>query len=99
MPADLRNAVAAWLESRSEDAARTLVEGLYSQIIAIVRRHLPFRMDEDDLAQEVFAKLFAGLHRYDGAGRWKTGLHVWRSMSAATTCAAGRAARNCDGQT
>ena len=65
LSADLQNAVTAWLGSRSEDAARTLVEGLYPQVIAIVRRHLPFRMDEDDLAQEVFAKLFAGLHRYD----------------------------------
>jgi RNA polymerase sigma-70 factor (ECF subfamily) len=82
MPADLHNAVAAWLESRSEDAARTLVEGLYSQIIAIVRRHLPFRMDEDDLAQEVFAKLFAGLHRYDA----RRPLENWASRVAINVC-------------
>jgi RNA polymerase sigma-70 factor, ECF subfamily len=61
----LQNAVAAWLASGSEEAARILVDGLYPQIIAIVRRHLPFRLDEDDLAQEVFVKLFTGLHLYN----------------------------------
>src|SRR5687767_1978171 len=65
MTTHLQNAVAAWLASRSDDAARRLVDGLYPQIIAIVRRHLPFRMDEDDLAQEVFVKLFTGLHLYN----------------------------------
>lgn len=47
-----------------QDAARALVEELYPQVIRIVRTHLPVRTAEEDLAQEVFVKLFARLDQY-----------------------------------
>lgn len=83
MTTHLQNAVGVWLASRSEDAAQILVDGLYPQIIAIVRRHLPFRMDEDDLAQEVFVKLFTGLHLYNAQG-WP--LENWVSRVTLNVC-------------
>lgn len=59
-----------------------LVDALYPQVIAIVRRHLPFRMGEEDLAQEVFARFFAGLHRYDP----RRPLENWVSRVALNVC-------------
>ncbi len=51
---------------RREDqaSARALVEHLYPLVIRIVRAHLPLRMAEEDLAQEVFLKLFSRLPQY-----------------------------------
>jgi DNA-directed RNA polymerase specialized sigma24 family protein len=48
----------------NQDAARVLVERLYPQVIRIVRSHLPARTAEEDLAQDIFLKLFARLDRY-----------------------------------
>ena len=39
---------------RDQIAARELVEHLYPMVIRIVRSHLPRRVAEEDLAQEVF---------------------------------------------
>src|SRR5687767_2741397 len=82
MTTPLQNAVAAWLASGSEEAAKTRVDGLYPQIIGIVRRHLPFRLDEDDLAQEVFVKLFMGLRLYNS----RRPLENWVSRVTLNVC-------------
>jgi RNA polymerase sigma-70 factor (ECF subfamily) len=55
---------------------------LYPQVIAIVRRHLPRRTDEEDLAQKIFVKLFANLGRYNPA----LPLENWVSRLALNTC-------------
>jgi RNA polymerase sigma-70 factor (ECF subfamily) len=47
-------------------AAERLVEILYPVVIRIVRNHLPRGLDEEDLAQEVFLKLFAKLETFRG---------------------------------
>lgn len=47
-------------------AARELVEALYPQVIKIVRRRLPRWIGEEDLAQEVFLKMFSRLDQYRG---------------------------------
>lgn len=47
------------------DASRALVEALYPLVIRIVRGHRPVRLAEEDLAQEVFVKLFARLDAYE----------------------------------
>jgi RNA polymerase sigma-70 factor (ECF subfamily) len=47
-----------------QEAARMLVEQLYPLVIRIVRSHLPVRAAEEDLAQEVFLKLFSRLDQY-----------------------------------
>jgi len=49
-------------------AAESLVESLYPLVIRIVRSHLPRRATEEDLAQEVFLKLFTRLDRYRERG-------------------------------
>jgi RNA polymerase sigma-70 factor (ECF subfamily) len=66
------------------DASRTLVEGLYPQVIRIVRSHLPARTAEEDLAQEIFAKLFARLDQYQDRGG--VPFAHWVSRLAVRTC-------------
>ncbi|MBM3883224.1 MAG: sigma-70 family RNA polymerase sigma factor [Verrucomicrobia bacterium] len=66
------------------EAARVLVERLYPQIIRIVRSHLPARAAEEDLAQEIFAKLFARLDQYEQ--RRGVPFTHWVSRLAVRTC-------------
>ena len=79
---ELRDLVAAWREHADEAAARELMARLYPQVIAIVRRHLPRRAAEEDLAQDIFVKLFAQLDRYNPA----LPLENWVSRLALNTC-------------
>jgi len=77
--------VAACLErvrERDEAAARELVDHLYPLVIKIVRAHLPWRMSEEDLAQDVYLKMFANLQQYRG----EMPLEHWVSRIAVTTC-------------
>lgn len=55
----------AQVRERDEAAARRLVEELYPLVIRIVRGHLPRRTAEEDLAQDVFVKLFSKLDQYE----------------------------------
>ena len=64
------------------EASRSLVAALYPQVIRIVRSHLPVRTAEEDLAQEIFVKLFANLDRYNPA----LPLENWVSRLALNTC-------------
>lgn len=63
-------------------AARQLVEALHPQVIRIIRAHLPRRSSEEDLAQEVFLKLFTRIGQYRG----QVPLSHWVSRIAVTTC-------------
>lgn len=77
--------VAACLErvrQRDEDAARQLVDHLYPLVIKIVRSHLPRRLAEEDLAQEIYMKVFANLEQYRGGVPFEH----WVSRVAVTTC-------------
>jgi RNA polymerase sigma-70 factor (ECF subfamily) len=65
-----------------EDAARALVGELYPLVMKIVRSHLPRRTDEEDLAQMVFAKIFAHVEQYSGAVPFEH----WVSRVAVNTC-------------
>jgi RNA polymerase sigma-70 factor (ECF subfamily) len=69
---------------QDEDAARALVEHLYPLVIRIVRGHLPRRMAEEDLAQEVFLRLFARLDQY--VSRNQVPFEHWVSRLAVRTC-------------
>jgi RNA polymerase sigma-70 factor, ECF subfamily len=60
----LTDTALAWVATRDEASARALMEGLYPQVIRIVRNHLPYRTDEADLAQDIFARIFANLPRW-----------------------------------
>jgi RNA polymerase sigma-70 factor, ECF subfamily len=92
--AEARLDMAACLErvrQRDEEAARSLVRELYPLVMKIVRSHLPRRVDEEDLSQIVFAKVFAHVDQYSG--------HVpfehWVSRVAVNTCLNALRAERC----
>ena len=70
------------VRQNDQPAARALVGHLYPMVIRIVRSHLPRRVAEEDLAQEVFMKMFARLEQYQGAVPFSH----WVSRIAVTTC-------------
>ena len=72
----------ARVRRHDQDAARALVELLYPQVIQIVRANLPRRAAEEDLAQEIFAKMFAKLEQFEG----KVPLEHWVSRIAVNHC-------------
>lgn len=65
MAGEIEPAIRVWLETGDEGAAREIMRRTHPVIVRIVRRHLPFRMDEEDLSQEVLVKLFRNLYRHD----------------------------------
>lgn len=70
------------VRNRDQDAARDLVAHLYPLVIRIIRAHLPRRTSEEDLAQEVFMKMFARLEQYRG----EVPFTHWVSRISVTTC-------------
>jgi len=72
----------ACVRNRDQVAARELVEHLYPLVIRIVRAHLPRRVPEEDIAQEVFLKMFTRLEQFQGAVPFPH----WVSRIALTTC-------------
>jgi RNA polymerase sigma-70 factor (ECF subfamily) len=67
---------------RDQQAARDLVDHLFPLVLRIVRSHLPRRVSEEDLCQEVFLKMFSRLAQYQGAVPFTH----WVSRIAVTTC-------------
>ena len=80
-PLDLAGCLAR-VRQRDQAAARELVEHLHPLVIRIVRSHLPRRVAEEDLAQEIFLKMFTRLEQYQGAVPFPH----WVSRIAVTTC-------------
>ena len=74
----------ARVRQRDEDAATVLVERLYPLVIRIVRSHLPRRAAEEDLAQDVFVKMFTRLDQYQA--RPGTPFEHWVARLAVRTC-------------
>lgn len=70
------------VRKREQLAARNLVEHLYPLVIRIVRSHLPRRVAEEDLAQDIFLKMFTRLEQYQGTVPFSH----WVSRIAVTTC-------------
>lgn len=70
------------VRQRDQIAARELVDHLYPLVIRIVRSHLPRRIAEEDLAQDIFLKMFTRLDQYKGA----VAFSHWVSRIAVTTC-------------
>ncbi len=70
------------VRARDQAAARELVEHLYPLVIRIIRSHLPRRVAEEDLAQDVFLKMFTRLAQYQG----NVPFTHWVSRIAVTTC-------------
>ena len=67
---------------RDQVAAKQLVEHLYPLVSRIVRSHLPRRVAEEDLAQDIFLKMFTRLEQYQG----NVPFPHWVSRIAVTTC-------------
>ena len=65
-----------------EAAASALMDQLYPLVLKIVRAHLPRRLDEDDLTQMVFLKVFKHLGQFEGG----VPLEHWVSRIAVNTC-------------
>ncbi len=72
----------ARVRKQDQDAAHSLVEFLYPAVIRIVRGNLPRRAAEEDLAQEIFVKMFAKLDQYEG----EVPLEHWVSRIAVNHC-------------
>jgi RNA polymerase sigma-70 factor (ECF subfamily) len=70
------------VRKRDQVAARDLVEHLHPLVIRIARAHLPRRVAEEDLAQEIFLKMFTRMDQYQGAVPFTH----WVSRIAVTTC-------------
>jgi RNA polymerase sigma-70 factor (ECF subfamily) len=70
------------VRASDQAAARELVEHLHPLVIRIVRAHLPRRVAEEDLEQEVFMKVFTRLGQFQGAVPFPH----WVSRIAVTTC-------------
>ncbi len=65
-------------------AARDLVAHLHPLVMKIVRAHLPVRLAEEDLAQEIYARIFERLDRYEA--RVGVPFEHWVSRLAVRTC-------------
>lgn len=65
-----------------QDAARELVDALHPLVIGIVRRRLSRRTDEQDVAQEIFMKVFSRLDQYRGSVPFPH----WVARISTTTC-------------
>ncbi|MFT3828657.1 MAG: RNA polymerase sigma factor [Opitutaceae bacterium] len=76
------DALLAGVRRNDQAAARALVEALHPLVRKIVRSHLPRRVAEEDLAQEVYLKMFSRLEQYRG----EMPLPHWVSRIAVTTC-------------
>ncbi len=72
----------ARVRKQDQVAARSLVEYLYPTVIRIVRHYLPRRAAEEDLAQEIFVKMFEKLDQFRGGLL----LEHWVSRIAVNHC-------------
>ena len=72
----------ARVRQRDQAAARELVEHLYPLVLRIIRAHLPRRVAEEDLAQDIFLKMFTRISQYQG----NVPFTHWVSRIAVTTC-------------
>ena len=69
-------------KAHDEEAARTLVAELYPLVLKIVRSHRPRRLDEDELVQIIFVKVFQKLDQWAE----EAPLTHWVSRLAVNTC-------------
>jgi RNA polymerase sigma factor (sigma-70 family) len=82
-------AIAAWRTGGDQAAGRWLVAEHYALVNRIVRANLPKMAEEQDLAQEIFLKMFAGLNTFDG----RVPFTHWLSRVAVNVCVDAQRAR------
>ncbi len=79
---DIPDDLIAAAATGDEEAWRSLIARLSPRVFAIVRNHLRRRDDHEDVAQEVFAKIFLHLGQYRG----RQPFGHWVSRIALNTC-------------
>lgn len=72
----------ARVRGQDQEAARALVEHLYPMVVRIVRANLPRRAEEEELAQDIFVKMFQKLDQFRG----DVPFEHWVSRIAANHC-------------
>jgi RNA polymerase sigma factor (sigma-70 family) len=72
----------ARVRGQDQDAARSLVEYLYPTVIRIVRANLPRLAAQEELAQDIFVKMFQKLDQFRG----DVPLEHWVSRIAVNHC-------------
>lgn len=83
---DANQALAALLSrarARDAAAAEALVSAFYGAVMAVVERRRPRSVDAEDIAQEVFLKMFQRLDDFRGGPRE---LEAWLRRTAFRTC-------------
>lgn len=83
---DANQALAALLSrarARDAAAAEALVSAFYGVVMAVVERRRPKSVDAEDIAQEVFLKMFQWLDDFRGGPRE---LEAWLRRTAFRTC-------------
>jgi RNA polymerase sigma-70 factor (ECF subfamily) len=72
----------ARVRQHDQEAARELVGLLYPLVIRIVRANLPRRASEEDLAQDIFTRIFQHLDQFQG----QSPIEHWVSRIAVNHC-------------
>lgn len=75
-------AAVARVRQGDQTAAAEMVERLYLHVMRIVRSHLPRAVDEEDISQEVFMKVFSRLETWRGEQPFPH----WVARIAVNTC-------------
>ena len=70
------------IRAGDEDAVRAMMVHLHPLVAKIVRGHLPRRMDEEDLVQAVYVKVFTKVDQYRG----EVPFEHWVSRVTVNTC-------------
>jgi RNA polymerase sigma-70 factor (ECF subfamily) len=81
-PPEAWDGLLAAVRSGDQHAAEALVQHLYGHVIRIIRSHLPRATDEQDLAQDVFLKVFTKLDSFRGDQPFPH----WVARIAVNTC-------------
>ena len=64
------------IQRGNEDAATELINRHYASILRYCKWHCSGSQEAEDLTQETFLRLFKGLPRYRGKGKFKTYLYT-----------------------
>ncbi len=78
---DVKDALLRWKKG-DQTAAKELIEHLYPVVSRIIHTYLSQRESEQDLAQEIFMKVFARLDQFKGDSPFEH----WVARLARTTC-------------
>jgi RNA polymerase sigma-70 factor (ECF subfamily) len=92
LPGDSEHELISRALQGNEKAFRKIVEGYHSVAYAVVRAILGNRDDVEDVIQNVFVKVYKGLHRFRGDSRLSTWIYQIARNEALN--AAGRSKRN-----